>query len=66
MFSRSVLFRIASVGALLCALGSAATAEVAVGDKAVAIQAEKIVNTKLKSLKELKGSLVLYEYFAHW
>lgn len=66
MFSRSSLFRIAGIGALTCALAGGAFAEVAVGDKAVPIQAEKIVNTKFKSLKELKGSLILYEYFAHW
>jgi hypothetical protein len=64
--SKSFLFRIAAAGAVLCALSANALAEIKVGDKAPVIKAEKLANTKFKSLKEIKGSLVLYDYFAHW
>lgn len=61
-----MLSHLAAIGTLAVALASSATAEVAVGDPAVKIEADKLVNTKFKSLKDLKGSLILYEYFAYW
>jgi len=66
MFSKKSMIRIIGVSALLSALAGGANAEVKVGDKAAPIKVDKLANTKFKSLKDLKGSLVLYEYFAHW
>jgi hypothetical protein len=39
---------------------------VKIGDKAPPIKADSIINGKLKSLSELRGRLVLYDYFQHW
>ena len=39
---------------------------VKVGDKAPAIKINKVLDPKFKSMAELKGRLVLYEYFQHW
>jgi len=61
MSRRSVLSLIA-----LAALSPAAAGDLKVGDGAPEIEAEKLLNTEVKSLKELKGKLVLYEYFAWW
>lgn len=66
MSSKAFYFRFAIVGTVLCALSTNSLAEVKVGDKAAPIKVDKLANTKFKNLKELKGSLVLYEYFAHW
>ncbi len=64
--STSLLKRLLGLGAVACVLAVGAHAEVKVGDKAAEIKADKILNSKLKSLKEVRGSLVLYEYFAYW
>lgn len=66
MSAKAFFFRFVTVGAVLCALSTSASAEVKVGDKAAPVKVDKLANTKFKSLKDLKGSLVLYEYFAHW
>lgn len=66
MFALKPLSRSLAVIALSCMIATGAAAEVKVGDKAVPIEADKIVNSKIKKLKELKHSLVLYEYFAYW
>ena len=50
--------------ALLAA--SAALGQVKVGDKAPPIKAKELLNAKIKSLDELKGRLILVEYFAYW
>ncbi|MEY2742079.1 MAG: hypothetical protein RIS21_447 [Planctomycetota bacterium] len=48
--------------AMTCAVG----AQVKVGDKAVWPEAKALGFTKMKSLNEGKGKLVLLEYFAYW
>ncbi len=50
----------------LAALSSDAAGDLGVGDTAPAVSAEKLLNTKVKNLDDLKGKLVLYEYFAWW
>ena len=40
--------------------------DVKVGDKMPALDVDTIGNSKLKSLAELRGRLILYEYFQHW
>ncbi|MBI4879886.1 MAG: hypothetical protein HY812_09550 [Planctomycetes bacterium] len=50
----------------LAAMTSDAAGDLGVGDSAPAVSAEKLLNTKLKSLDDLKGKLVLFEYFAWW
>lgn len=53
--------------ALACwLLVGVAHAQVGLGEKATLPEAKSLANTKLKSLKSLRGHLVLYEYFAHW
>ncbi len=44
----------------------AAFGQLKVGDKAPSIKAKELLNTKIKSLDELKGRVILLEYFAHW
>jgi hypothetical protein len=39
---------------------------VKVGDKMPALEVDTIGNSKLKSLAELRGRVILYEYFQHW
>ncbi len=54
---------------LLCvavAVAAIAGAQVKVGDRAPRIAAEKLGNTTLTSLAQLRGKAVLYEYFAFW
>ena len=51
--------------AVIC-LAAGTPREVGVGDKAPEIKADKLLNTKLSSTKDLKGSLVLLDFFAHW
>ena len=41
-------------------------AQVAIGEKAPIPEADEIFNGKIKRLSDLKGRLVLYEFFAHW
>jgi hypothetical protein len=40
--------------------------EVKVGDKMPAMKISDIVHPKFKSMAEVRGKLVLYEYFQHW
>ena len=46
--------------------GEKKEASVKIGDKFPAIKVDSILHPKLKSLAEVKGRLVLYEYFQHW
>jgi hypothetical protein len=39
---------------------------VKVGDKMPALDVDAIGNSKMKSLAELRGRVLLYEYFQHW
>jgi hypothetical protein len=39
---------------------------VKVGDKMPALKVDAIGNSKIKALAELRGRLILYEYFQHW
>lgn len=41
-------------------------ASVKVGDKMPALKVDAIGNSKIKALTELRGRLILYEYFQHW
>jgi len=52
--------------AALLLLSGAASAAVAVGDEAPAVKADEILDPSIKSLKDLEGRLILYEFFAHW
>jgi hypothetical protein len=40
--------------------------DVKVGDKMPALKVDSIGNSKIKNLAELRGRLILYEYFQHW
>jgi hypothetical protein len=40
--------------------------DVKVGDKMPVLKVDTIGNSKMKSLAEVRGRLVLYEYFQHW
>ena len=40
--------------------------KVKVGDRFPVIKVDSILHPKLKALTELRGRLVLYEYFQHW
>ena len=52
---------------LLACLGAPSLAQtVGVGDKMPKIQTEELVNTKLKSVSDFKGKLLLVEFFAYW
>ena len=51
---------------LLALVASTGSAQLDVGDKAPEIKVSEFGNTKIKSLSELKGRLILYEFFAHW
>ena len=51
---------------VLALVASALPAQVAVGDKAPSIETKDILTGDVKSLKEYKGSLILYDFFAHW
>jgi uncharacterized lipoprotein YajG len=55
--------RLVAVMLAACAIASA---QLKVGDKAPVIKADSILHPKMKSLAEVKGKLVLYEYFAYW
>ncbi len=50
----------------VAALATDALGDLAVGDSAPSIDVQKLLNTKIASLDEVKGKLVLYEYFAFW
>lgn len=39
---------------------------VKVGDKMPVLKVDSIGNSKMKNLAEIRGRLVLYEYFQHW
>ncbi len=43
-----------------------AGAQVEVGAKAPVPEIKSFANAKFKSMRDLKGHLVIYEYFAHW
>ena len=52
---------------LVLVLGaSTLPAQIAVGDKAPIIEVKDILSDKVKNLKEFRGSLILYDFFAHW
>jgi hypothetical protein len=40
--------------------------KVKVGDRFPVLKVDSILHPKLKALTELRGRLVLYEYFQHW
>ena len=50
----------------LLLLGAPLVAQVAVGQKAPTIDADEILDSGVKSLSELDGRLILYEFFAYW
>ena len=53
--------------ALLTALAfGGLQAQVELGSKAPVPEADRILKGSVKSLGELKGRLVVYEFFAHW
>lgn len=37
-----------------------------VGSKAPELEVKEFLGSKMKSMKELRGQLVLLKYFAHW
>lgn len=39
---------------------------VKVGDKAPIVKIDSVLSGKLKTMGELRGRLVLYDYFQHW
>lgn len=47
-------------------LSCAISAQVKVGDKAAWPEAKSLGYTKMKTINEAKGKLVLLEYFAFW
>ncbi len=52
--------------ALVSLFAAPALAQVEVGQKAVLPEAKTLGFTKMKSLAETRGKLVLLEYFAFW
>jgi hypothetical protein len=56
-----------AVAALAFALlGTPLCAQLAVGAVAPKVEPDKLINTEFRSLDELQGRLILYEFFAHW
>ena len=59
--------KIALTLALLLAFAASGVAqELQIGDKFPKIPTEEMTNTKYKAAADLKGKLVLVEFFAHW
>ncbi len=50
---------------VLACLGATSVAQ-EVGDKMPKIQTEEFTNTKIKSVGDFKGKLMLVEFFAFW
>lgn len=53
-------------GCLLLVLALSLNGFAQVGEKAAKIEADELINTKYKSVDDLKGKLVLIEFFAYW
>ncbi len=51
---------------LAAALATVLGAQVKVGDRAPRVAPEKLGNTTITSLGQLRGKAILYEYFAYW
>ncbi|MCB9834058.1 MAG: hypothetical protein H6807_16475 [Planctomycetes bacterium] len=54
------------LGSLLLLLALSLNGLAQIGETAPKIEADELINTKLKSTADLKGKLVLVEFFAHW
>lgn len=68
LWSSTILSSLLLAGSALPAVLPAASAVdgIGVGDSAPSIGAKKLSNTKFRSLDQLKGRLILLEYYAHW
>ena len=51
---------------VLALAASTLSAQIAVGDQAPSIETKEILTGDVKSLREYRGSLILYDFFAHW
>lgn len=60
------MIRKALMGAVLLVLTLSLTGLAQVGEKAPKIEAGELLNTTYKKTDELKGKLVLVEFFAYW
>ena len=47
-------------------LGAPAAAQGEVGEKISPLEPKQLLNSRIKSMKDLEGQVVVYEFFAHW
>jgi len=60
------MLRLVAPFALVALFAGPVLAQIEVGQKAVLPEAKTLGFTKMKSLAETRGKLVLLEYFAYW
>lgn len=60
------MLRLVAPFALVALFAGPVLAQIEVGQKAVLPEAKSLGFTKMKSLAETRGKLVLLEYFAYW
>jgi len=60
------MLRLVAPLALVALFSGPVLAQIEVGQKAVLPEAKSLGFTKMKSLAETRGKLVLLEYFAYW
>ncbi|MEY4674559.1 MAG: hypothetical protein RL148_2343 [Planctomycetota bacterium] len=60
------MLRLVAPLALVALFSGPVLAQIEVGQKAVLPEAKTLGFTKMKSLAETRGKLVLLEYFAYW
>jgi len=60
------MLRLVAPLALVALFSGPVLAQIEVGQKAVLPEAKNLGFTKMKSLAETRGKLVLLEYFAYW
>ncbi len=60
------MLRLVAPFALVALFAGPVLAQIEIGQKAVLPEAKTLGFTKMKSLAETRGKLVLLEYFAYW